>query len=174
MGAAKSVSKSRPGRPKSGPRSPLPPLRAGFREQVKKCGRDACIYMLRKTSPQYDRAGQDATQSLAKNARVSEGFMIPHYVQEDNLELQSASNAMHQRLCLSMPPRSPEPLAMSTLRPQSWSNSCGRPSALGTRRFDRSLEYARQDLNLQAAFRRRDPFGPRSATGSLSNTPGRT
>jgi hypothetical protein len=37
-----------------------------------------------------------------------------------------------------------------------------------------ALKYARQDLNLQAAFRRRDPFGPRSATGSLSNTPGRT
>jgi len=27
------------------------------------------------------------------------------------------------------------------------------------------LQYARQDSNLQVAFRRRDPFGPRSATG---------
>jgi len=82
---------------------------------------------------------------------------------------------------------------MSTPRPQSWSNDCGRPSARGIGRwwvrsprnslitsnakstgFPVLFKYARQDLNLQAASRRRDPFGPRSATGSLSNTPGRT
>ena len=64
-----------------------PHVNAGcwFDEQVKKWGSDASIHMLRKTSLQYAGAGQDATRSLAKDARVSEEFMMAHYVKEDNL-----------------------------------------------------------------------------------------
>ena len=60
--------------------------------------------MLRKTVLQYARAGQDATQSLAKDARVSEGVMMTSYVTEGDLQFRAASNAMYQRLCLSMTP----------------------------------------------------------------------
>jgi integrase len=67
-------------------------------------GGDACVHMLRKTVLQYARAGQDATQSLAKDARVSEGVMMTHYVKEEDLQFRAASNAMFQRLCLSMTP----------------------------------------------------------------------
>jgi len=60
--------------------------------------------MFRKTSLQYARAGQDATRSLARDARVTEAVMMTHYVKEEDLQLRAASNAMYQRLCLSMTP----------------------------------------------------------------------
>lgn len=75
-----------------------------FYEQVKKWDSEAYVHMFRKTSLQYARAGQDATQSLAKDARVSEGVMMTHYVKEEDLQFRAASNAMYQRLCLSMTP----------------------------------------------------------------------
>jgi hypothetical protein len=75
-----------------------------FYEQVKKCDSEACVHMFRKTSLQYARVGQDATRSLAKDARVSEAVMMTHYVKEEDLQLRAASNAMYQRLCLSMTP----------------------------------------------------------------------
>ena len=75
-----------------------------FYEQVKKWDSDAYVHMFRKTSLQYARAGQDATQSLAKDARVSEGVMMTHYVKEEDLQFRAASNAMYQRLSLSMTP----------------------------------------------------------------------
>jgi hypothetical protein len=53
---------------------------------------------------QYARVGHDATQSLAKDARVSKGGMMTHYVKEEDLQRRAASNAMYQRLCLSMTP----------------------------------------------------------------------
>ncbi len=75
-----------------------------FYEQVKKWDSNAYVHMFRKTSLQYARAGQDAAQSLAKDARVSEGVMMAHYVKEEDLQFRAASNAMYQRLCLSMTP----------------------------------------------------------------------
>ena len=67
-------------------------------------GGEACVHMLRKTVLQYARVGQDATQFLAKDARLSEGVMMAHYVKEEDLQLRAASNAMYQRLCRSMTP----------------------------------------------------------------------
>ncbi len=75
-----------------------------FYEQVKKWDSEAYVHMFRKTSLQYARAGQDATQALAKDARVSEGVMMTSYVTEGDLQFRAASNAMYQRLCLSMTP----------------------------------------------------------------------
>jgi integrase len=76
-----------------------------FYERVREwSGGEACVHMLRKTVLQYARAGQDATQSLAKDARLSEGVMMAHYVKEEDLQFRAASNAMYQRLCLSMTP----------------------------------------------------------------------
>jgi len=76
-----------------------------FYERVKGwSGGKAYVHMFRKTSLQYARAGQDATQSLAKDARVSEGVMMTHYVKEEDLQFRAGSNAMFQRLCLSMTP----------------------------------------------------------------------
>ena len=75
-----------------------------FYEQVKKWDSEADVHMFRKTSLQYARAGQDAAQSLAKDARVSEGVMMNHYVKEEDLQFRAASNAMYRRLCLSMTP----------------------------------------------------------------------
>lgn len=76
-----------------------------FYERVRAwSGGEACVHMLRKTVLQYARAGQDAARSLAKDARVSEGVMMTHYVKEEDLQHQAASNAMFQRLCLSMTP----------------------------------------------------------------------
>ncbi len=49
-------------------------------------------------------AQPSATQSLAKDARVSEGVMMTHYVKEQDLQFRAGSNAMFQRLCLSMTP----------------------------------------------------------------------
>ena len=60
--------------------------------------------MLRKTVLQFARVGEDASRSLAKDARVSEGVMMTHYVKEEDLQFRTASNAMYQRLCLSMTP----------------------------------------------------------------------
>ena len=74
-----------------------------FYERVREwSGGDACVHMLRKTVLQYARAGEDASRSLAKDARVSEGVMMTHYVKEEDLQHRSASNAMYHRLCLSM------------------------------------------------------------------------
>ena len=67
-------------------------------------GGEACVHMLRKTVLQYARVGEDAARSLAKDARVSEGVMMTHYVKEEDLQHRAASNAMFQRLCLSMTP----------------------------------------------------------------------
>jgi integrase len=75
-----------------------------FYDQVKKWDSDAYVHMFRKTSLQYARAGQDATRSLARDARVTEAVMMTHYVKEEDLQLRAASNAMYQRLCLSMTP----------------------------------------------------------------------
>ena len=76
-----------------------------FYERVRAwSGGEACVHMLRKTVLQYARAGQDAARSLAKDARVSQGVMMTHYVKEEDLQHQAASNAMFQRLCLSMTP----------------------------------------------------------------------
>lgn len=76
-----------------------------FYERVREwSGGEAYVHMLRKTVLQYARAGQDVTRSLAKDARVSEGVMMTHYVKEEDLQHQAASNAMYQRLCLSMRP----------------------------------------------------------------------
>jgi hypothetical protein len=60
--------------------------------------------MLRKTVLQYARVGEDASRALAKDARVSEGVMMTHYVKEEDAQPRAASNAMFQRLCLSMTP----------------------------------------------------------------------
>jgi hypothetical protein len=75
-----------------------------FYEQVKKWDGEAYVHMFRKSSLQYARAGQDATQSLAKDAHVSEAVMMAHYVKEEDLQFRAASNAMYQRISLSMTP----------------------------------------------------------------------
>lgn len=67
-------------------------------------GGAACVHMLRKTVLQYARAGEDASRALSKDARVSEGVMMTHYVKEEDLQHRAASNAMFQRICLSMTP----------------------------------------------------------------------
>jgi integrase len=76
-----------------------------FYERVREwSGGDAYVHMFRKTSLQYARVGQDANRSLAKDARVSEAVMMTSYVKEEDLQLRAASNAMYERLCLSMTP----------------------------------------------------------------------
>ena len=76
-----------------------------FYEAVKKwSGGTACVHMLRKTVLQYARVGEDAARSLAKDAGVSEAVMMTHYVKEEDPQFRAASNAMFERLCLSMTP----------------------------------------------------------------------
>jgi hypothetical protein len=76
-----------------------------FYERVREwSGGEACVHMLRKTVLQYARVGEDASRALAKDARVSEGVMMTHYVKEQDLQFRAGSNAMFQRLCLSMTP----------------------------------------------------------------------
>ena len=75
-----------------------------FYEQVKKWDNEAYVHMFRKTSLQYARAGHDVAQLLAKDAHVSEVVMMTHYVKEEDLQFRAASNAMYQRLSLSMTP----------------------------------------------------------------------
>jgi hypothetical protein len=76
-----------------------------FYERVREwSGGEACVHMLRKTVLQYARVGEDASRALAKDARVSEGVMMTHYVKEEDAQHRAASNAMFQRLCLSMTP----------------------------------------------------------------------
>jgi hypothetical protein len=76
-----------------------------FYERVREwSGGAACIHMLRKTVLQYARAGEDASRSLAKDALVSAGVMMTHYVNEEGLQCRASSNAMFERLCLSMKP----------------------------------------------------------------------
>ncbi len=76
-----------------------------FYERVREwSGGEACVHMLRKTVLQYARVGEDASRALAKDARVSEGVMMTHYVKEEDVQHRAASNAMFQRLCLSMTP----------------------------------------------------------------------
>ena len=67
-------------------------------------GGEACVHMLRKTVLQYARVGEDAARSLAKDAGVSEPVMMTHYVKEEDPQFRAASNAMFERLCLSMTP----------------------------------------------------------------------
>lgn len=53
-------------------------------------GGAVCVHMLRK--------------NVLQDARVSEGVMMTQYVNEEDLQYQSASNAMFQQFCLSMTP----------------------------------------------------------------------
>jgi hypothetical protein len=104
-----------------------------FYEQVKKWDGEAYVHMFRKTSLQYARAGQDATRSLARDARVTEAVMMTHYVKEEDLQLRAASNAMYQRLCLD------DAGGRQSLRSRAFRHSHSRAAASGR---DRVSELA--------------------------------
>jgi integrase len=64
----------------------------------------ASLHVFRKTSLQYARRGEDASQKVANDARVSERVMMRHYVEEGDPELRESSNRIYNRLLASLPP----------------------------------------------------------------------
>jgi hypothetical protein len=63
----------------------------------------AHIHVFRKTALQYAFRGENASQEVAKDARVGEAVMLTHYVKEDDPVLREASNRTYQRILASLP-----------------------------------------------------------------------
>ncbi len=65
-------------------------------------GGTAYLHMFRKTTLQYARAGEDANQRVAADARLGEGVMMTSYVQETDNEMRQKSNRTYQRIVNSL------------------------------------------------------------------------
>jgi hypothetical protein len=64
----------------------------------------AHIHVFRKTALQLAFRGENASQEVARDARVGEAVMLTHYVKEDDPVLREASNRTYQRILSSLPP----------------------------------------------------------------------
>jgi integrase len=64
----------------------------------------ATTHVFRKTSLQYARAGEDVNRQVAADAKLGEGVMMTHYVQESDLQLRQVSNRTFHRIQASLPP----------------------------------------------------------------------
>jgi integrase len=62
----------------------------------------AYLHMFRKTSLQYARAGEDANQRVADDARLGERVMMTSYVQETDEEMRQKSNRTFERITNSL------------------------------------------------------------------------
>jgi len=64
----------------------------------------AYTHVLRKTTLQYARVGEDVNRQVAADARVGESVMMTSYVKETDELLRQASNRTFARLLASLPP----------------------------------------------------------------------
>jgi integrase len=63
----------------------------------------AHIHVLRKTTLQYARIGEDVNRQVAADARVGESVMMTSYVKETDEQLRQASNRTFARILASLP-----------------------------------------------------------------------
>jgi hypothetical protein len=62
----------------------------------------ACLHMLRKTSLQYARSGEDVNRLVAADARVTMGVRMTNYVRETDEEMRQKSNRTCARIAASL------------------------------------------------------------------------
>lgn len=63
----------------------------------------ATTHVFRKTSLKYARAGEDVNRQVAADAKLGEGVMMSHYVQESDDQMRHASNRTFHRILASLP-----------------------------------------------------------------------
>ncbi len=63
------------------------------------------VHMLRKTIMQMARAGEDVNLAVAKDASVTKGVMLDHYVSEDDPEMRAKADRMYRRICDGLAPK---------------------------------------------------------------------
>jgi integrase len=66
---------------------------------------DSYVHMLRKTIMQMARAGEDVNLAVAKDASVTKGVMLDHYVSEDDPEMRAKADRMYRRICDGLTPK---------------------------------------------------------------------
>lgn len=66
---------------------------------------DSYVHMLRKTIMQMARAGEDVNLAVAKDASVTKGVMLGHYVSEDDPEMRAKADRMYRRICDGLTPK---------------------------------------------------------------------
>jgi len=66
-------------------------------------GGHAHTHVLRKTTLQYARIGEDINRQLAADARVSESVLMSSYVRETDEQLRQSSNRTYRRIVASFP-----------------------------------------------------------------------
>jgi integrase len=66
-------------------------------------GGHAHAHVLRKTTLQFARLGEDINRQLAADARVGEGVMMASYVRETDEQLRAASNRTYARIVAAFP-----------------------------------------------------------------------
>ncbi len=77
-----------------------------FYERVKAWSSgDSYVHMLRKTIMQMARAGEDVNLAVAKDASVTKGVMLGHYVSEDDPEMRAKADRMYRRICDGLTPK---------------------------------------------------------------------
>lgn len=64
----------------------------------------ASPHILRKTSLQYARSGEDLNRQVAHDARVSESVLMTHYVKESDVQMRQRSNRTFFRILASLSP----------------------------------------------------------------------
>ena len=74
-----------------------------FYEQIKSwSGGESYVHMLRKTIMQMARAGEDVNLAVARDASVTKGVMLDHYVSEEDSEMKAKADRMYRRICDGM------------------------------------------------------------------------
>ncbi|MFM8536901.1 MAG: hypothetical protein ACKOES_02360 [Planctomycetaceae bacterium] len=84
------------------------PRNAGrwFYERIKAWSSgNSYVHMLRKTIMQMARAGEDVNLAVAKDASVTKGVMLGHYVSEDDPEMRAKADRMYRRICDGLTPK---------------------------------------------------------------------
>jgi integrase len=64
----------------------------------------AHTHLLRKTTLQFARIGEDANRAVAADARVGEAVMMASYVREGDEQLRQSSNRTYARIVAALPP----------------------------------------------------------------------
>ena len=64
----------------------------------------AYLHILRKTSLQYARGGEDLNRQVSSDARLGEGVMMTSYGEETDDEMRAKSNRTFRRIAASLPP----------------------------------------------------------------------
>jgi hypothetical protein len=67
-------------------------------------GGHAHTHVLRKTTLQYARVGEDVNRAVAADARVGEAVMMTSYVREGDEQLRQSSNRTYARIVAALPP----------------------------------------------------------------------